>query len=54
LEEQQRADVKNPKKAKATRRFLVVEGLYINSGDLCALPKMVGISFYNTFILLNY
>jgi serine palmitoyltransferase len=44
LEEQQSADIKNPKKAKATRRFLVVEGLYINSGDLCLLPKMV--SYY--------
>ena len=41
LEEQQVEDLKNQKKAKATRRFLVVEGLYINSGDLCLLPKMV-------------
>lgn len=41
LEEQAEADRKNPKKAKVTRRFLVVEGLYLNTGDLCNLPKMV-------------
>jgi len=41
LEEQAEADRKNPKKAKVTRRFLVVEGLYLNQGDLCNLPKMV-------------
>ncbi|CAG0882427.1 unnamed protein product [Darwinula stevensoni] len=31
----------NPKKAKVTRRFLVVEGIYMNTGDLCPLPKIV-------------
>lgn len=41
LKEQEDEDMRNPKKAKATRRFLVVEGLYINTGDLCLLPKMV-------------
>jgi len=41
LKEQEEADLKNPKKAKVTRRFLVVEGLYLNHGDLCPLPKMV-------------
>lgn len=30
-----------PKKAKVTRRFLVVEGLYAKHGDLCPLPKLV-------------
>lgn len=24
-----------------TRRFLVVEGLYVNSGDLCPLPELL-------------
>ena len=41
LKEQEETDRKNPKKAKVTRRFLVVEGLYLNHGDLCPLPKMV-------------
>jgi len=41
LKEQEEADHKNPKKAKVTRRFLIVEGLYLNHGDLCNLPKMV-------------
>ena len=29
------------KKAKVTRRFIVVEGLYVNYGDICPLPKLV-------------
>lgn len=41
LKDQEKADKKNPKKAKATRRFLVVEGLYINYGDICPLPKLI-------------
>ncbi|KAA0183719.1 hypothetical protein HAZT_HAZT006154 [Hyalella azteca] len=31
----------NPKKANATRRFLVVEGLYMNTGNICRLPELV-------------
>ncbi|CAF0783486.1 unnamed protein product [Brachionus calyciflorus] len=45
LKEQEEADKKNPKKAKATRRFLVIEGLYMNHGDLCPLPKMVDLKY---------
>lgn len=41
LDEQAVADKKNPTKAKATRRFLVVEGLYMNHGDLCPLPELI-------------
>ena len=29
------------KKAMATRRFLVVEGIYMNTGDLAPLKKLV-------------
>ncbi|KAI0225490.1 Serine palmitoyltransferase 1 [Lamellibrachia satsuma] len=32
---------KNPKKAKVTRKFLIVEGLYINYGDICPLPQLM-------------
>ena len=33
----------NPKKAKVTRRFLLIEGLYINYGDICPLPQLVSV-----------
>lgn len=33
--------LQNPAKAKVTRKFLVAEALYFNSGDLCPLPKLV-------------
>ncbi|RMZ96394.1 Serine palmitoyltransferase 1 [Brachionus plicatilis] len=45
LKEQEDADKKNPKKAKVTRKFLVIEGLYMNYGDLCPLPKMVELKY---------
>lgn len=41
LKEQEEKDAKNPKKAAVTRRFLVVEGLYVNYGDIVPLPKVV-------------
>ncbi|RWS27941.1 serine palmitoyltransferase 1-like protein [Leptotrombidium deliense] len=41
LVEQSLEDVKNPKKARNTRRFLVVEGLYMNHGDICPLPEII-------------
>ncbi|KAG8181200.1 hypothetical protein JTE90_013170 [Oedothorax gibbosus] len=41
LVQQAEQDKANPKKAKVTRRFLVVEGIYMNYGDICPLPKMV-------------
>ena len=31
----------NPAKAKVTRKFLVAEGIYYNSGDLAPLPRLV-------------
>lgn len=41
MKEQQEKDIKNPKKAKVTRRFLVVEGIYTNYGDIVPLPKLI-------------
>ena len=35
----------NPAKEKVTRKFIVAEGLYMNSGDLAPLPKLVSKSF---------
>jgi len=45
LKEQEERDIKNPKKAKITRRFLVVEGLYVNYGDLAPLPKLLELKY---------
>ena len=33
--------IQNPSKAKMIRKFIVAEGLYMNSGDLVDLPKLV-------------
>lgn len=33
--------LKNPRKARVTRRFIVVEGLYMNTGTICPLPDLV-------------
>lgn len=41
LAEQQKADLKNPKKAAKSRRFLVAEGIYMNVGDICPLQRLV-------------
>jgi len=41
LKEQEEKDKKNPKKAAVTRRFLVVEGLYVNYGDIVPLPDLI-------------
>ena len=35
--------IQDPKKAAATRKFLVVEGLYFNVGDICPLPELIRI-----------
>jgi serine palmitoyltransferase len=41
LKEQEKEDQRNPARAAKTRRFLVVEGLYPNYGDICPLPRLV-------------
>ncbi|TMW49404.1 hypothetical protein DOY81_005548 [Sarcophaga bullata] len=41
LKEQAVKDIKNPKKAAKTRRFLVVEGIYVNTGEICPLLELV-------------
>lgn len=43
LEEQAVRDAKNPKKAAKTRRFLVAEGIYMNTGEICPLPDLVAL-----------
>lgn len=41
LDQQAISDAKNPKRAAATRKFMVVEGLYMNTGDICPLSQIV-------------
>ncbi|XP_071842991.1 serine palmitoyltransferase 1-like [Apostichopus japonicus] len=41
LEDQESLDKKNPKKAKVTRKFLVVEGLYGNYGTIVPIAKLI-------------
>uniref|UniRef100_A0A0A9W8M5 Serine palmitoyltransferase 1 n=1 Tax=Lygus hesperus TaxID=30085 RepID=A0A0A9W8M5_LYGHE len=43
MNEQAVLDRKNPRKAAKTRKFLIVEGLYYKTGDLCPLPEIVGL-----------
>ncbi|KZS20238.1 serine palmitoyltransferase 1 [Daphnia magna] len=41
LEAQSAKELKNGKNGKPVRKFLVVEGVYMNSGDICPLPEIV-------------
>ncbi|XP_044102937.1 LOW QUALITY PROTEIN: serine palmitoyltransferase 1-like [Neovison vison] len=41
LQEQETEDQKNAHKARVTRRFIVVEELYMNTGTICPLPELV-------------
>ena len=45
LAEQDLLDKKNPKKARTIRRFLIIEGLYVNYGDLCPLKRMIELKY---------
>ncbi|EJW77119.1 serine palmitoyltransferase 1, partial [Wuchereria bancrofti] len=45
LMEQAERDRKFPKLASKTRRFMMVEGLYMNSGDLCPLPELMALKW---------
>ena len=40
------------KKKKLTRRFIVIEGLYMNSGDLPPLPEIVALKHEYKFRLI--
>ncbi|KAL0963188.1 hypothetical protein UPYG_G00350870 [Umbra pygmaea] len=54
LKEQEFEDQKNPRKARVTRRFIVVEGLYINTADVCPLPDLVKLKYkYKVRIFLE-
>lgn len=39
LKEQQEREKKNPK--KLVKKFLICEGIYVNTGEICPLPGLV-------------
>lgn len=43
LIDQQKKDLMNPSKSAKSRRFLVAEGIYMNTGEICPLPEMVAL-----------
>lgn len=43
LKEQETLDRKNPKKAARTRRFLIAEAIYMNTGEMCPLAELVAL-----------
>lgn len=43
LKKQDEYDKQNPKKASKLKRFLVVEGIYMNTGSICPLPELVAL-----------
>lgn len=38
---QEREEKRNPRKNAKTRKFLIVEGIYINTGEMCPLDELV-------------
>ncbi|VDD80856.1 unnamed protein product [Mesocestoides corti] len=54
LAAQQVEDVIDPKRASQIRRFFVVEGLYLDYGDICPLPRLVDLKYkYKVRIILD-
>ncbi|XP_066461100.1 serine palmitoyltransferase 1 [Eleutherodactylus coqui] len=54
LKEQELEDQKNPRKARVTRRFIIAEGLFMNTGDICPLPQLVELKYkYKVRIFLE-
>uniref|UniRef100_H3ADX7 Serine palmitoyltransferase 1 n=1 Tax=Latimeria chalumnae TaxID=7897 RepID=H3ADX7_LATCH len=54
LKEQEAEDQKNPRKARVTRRFIIVEGLYMNTGNICPLPELLKLKYkYKVRIFLE-
>lgn len=43
LLKQMEIDKLHPKKAAKTKRFLIIEGIYMNTGNICPLPKLLSL-----------
>lgn len=52
LEKQAAEDAEDPELAKATRRFVVVEGLYPNEGDTCPLAELIELKYRYKFRII--
>ena len=54
LKEQEVRDAKNKKKAAKTRKFIVTEGLFMNTGEICPLDEIVEFKYkYKVRIFLD-
>lgn len=54
MEGQHRRDSKNMKKARKIRKYLVIEGIYINTGDICPLPDLIKLcKIYKVRVILD-
>lgn len=49
LERQQADDAQRGRQGNSYSRFIIVEGLYANTGDVCPLPELVSLVFEKTF-----
>uniref|UniRef100_H2ZH95 Serine palmitoyltransferase 1 n=1 Tax=Ciona savignyi TaxID=51511 RepID=H2ZH95_CIOSA len=45
LKQQEIMEGNDAKKSKVTRKFMVVEGLYMNTGQICDLPRLVELKY---------
>lgn len=43
LTKQAELDKRQPKKAAKIRRFLIIEGIYMNTGNICPLPELLSL-----------
>lgn len=43
LMKQIEADKQHPKKAAKAKRFLIIEGIYMNTGNICPLPELLNL-----------
>lgn len=51
---QEAEDLVDPSRASQIRRFLVVEGLYLDYGDICPLPQLIDLKYkYKVRIILD-
>ncbi|KAL5109422.1 Serine palmitoyltransferase 1 [Taenia crassiceps] len=51
---QEAEDSGDPSRASQIRRFLVVEGLYLDYGDICPLPRLIDLKYkYKVRIILD-
>jgi len=54
LQAQQAEDKKDAARAQATRRFIVTEGIFANTGQLCPLPKLIELKYkYKTRLMVE-